>query len=182
MAALPITKKQARRLSTKLAELSVAEELFTTYLAVWTRQEVQDLITQGNLVVLNIPAKNGYRIGKFEVADIGGAWEVTNSGNDNRVTFGEKKSAVFYCLLEYKNMYNRSKELLFQDNEVYKLELDQKLYRHKYKQACQSKDSFGQDLCRARLSDINPRLGYAREQLEKLINSAKYIKIWDKQP
>lgn len=176
MAASHITKKQARR----LAELKVAEELFTTVLAYWTKQEVQSLVRSGTLVVLRIP--NGYRIGQFRMTAMNEMWHVTNEFNDLNYEFANKSAAVFFCLLECKLQYRRSKELLYQDAEVNRLEKDQRILNHKYKKACISKDTFGQDLYQARLSDTNPKLAFAREQLEKLIKSAKYIKIWDTQP
>lgn len=176
MAALHITKKQAKR----LAEIQVAEELFTTYLAMWSRQEVQSMVSNGSLVVLRV--KNGYRVGPHQVVEHKGRWQVTSDFNDHALDFSNKKAAIFYCLLEHKKLYTRSKDLFYSDGEVHRLELDQKLYRHKYKQACESKDTFGQDLCLARLSDVTPKLKAAQERLEKMINSAKYIKIWDTQP
>lgn len=176
MAASRITKKQARQ----LAEIKVAEELFTTVLAYWTRQEVQSLVRNGTLLVLRIP--NGYRIGSFRMTARNEMWYVTNEFNDLNYEFANKSAAVFFCLFEYKRYFQRSKELLHQDAEVNRLEKDQRILNHKYKKACTSKDTFGQDLYQARLSDINPKLAFAREQLEKLIKSAKYIKIWDTQP
>lgn len=73
-------------------------------------------------------------------------------------------------------------ELLAQDQTVRKLDQEYQMYRHKYKSASAAHNGFAQDLCLARLSDVGPKLTAAQEYLDKLINSAKYIKIWDKQP
>jgi hypothetical protein len=182
MVASHITKKRRKQKAYKLAEQQVAEEIMTTYLSWWSKQQIQTLVNTGELIMLPLPNSNGYRINQYDVYPDSGAWAVDNKNNDKKILFSSKISAVMYCLLEYKKLYKRSIELRAQDQSVRRLDHDYQLYRHKYKSASAAHDGFAQDLYDARLSDVGPKLTAAQEYLDKLINSAKYIKIWDKQP
>jgi hypothetical protein len=182
MAVLPTTKKQRKQQAYHLAEQQVAEELMATYLNWWSKQQIQTLINTGELIMLPLPNSNGYRINQYDVYPEFGWWSVANKNTDRKIIFSSKISAVMFCLLECKKIYSRSMELHTQDQTVRKLDQEYQMYRHKYKSASAAHNGFAQDLWLARLSDVGPRLTAAREYLDKLINSAKYIKIWDKRP
>jgi hypothetical protein len=179
MAASHISKKQRKQKAYRLAEQQVAEELVAAYLGWWAAQEVQRLVNKGAVLVLPAESGTGYRIGYFKTVKEGEWWRVINERSSQELMFSGKFPAVFYCLFECKQLYKKSQELLNQDNIVRQLDNDSRLFRHKYKRACELKNSFAQDLWLARSSDVNPRLTLAQEELQKLINSAKYIKIWD---
>ena len=182
MVASHTVKKQRKQKAYQLAEQQVAEELMSVYLSWWSKQQIKTLVNTGQLIMLPLPSSNGYRINQFEVYPESGYWTTVNTNGDRKVIFSSKISAVMYCLLEYKKLYNRSMELETHDQMVRKLDQDYQMYRHKYKSASAVHNGFAQDLYNARLSEVGPRLTAAQEYLDKLINSAKYIKIWDKQP
>ena len=182
MAASHTVKKRAKKLAHKLAEEQVLHELFDHYLVHWSKQELGSLIKQNKLIVLPLDNPKGYQIGRFQLWQQHKNWNVRDIINETTFVFYDKQAAVFYCMFEMLQKYNRSREIKYQDNWVNKLDQDHEFFRHKYKIAQQSKNLFAQDLCEARLSDIKPRLEFAQEQLQKMITSAKYIKIWDKQP
>jgi hypothetical protein len=179
MAASHISKKQRKQKAYDLAQQQVAEEVVSAYLSWWAGQEVQRLINKGTLLVIPADSGTGYRIGHFKTTKEGEWWRVISDRHSTELQFSSKISAVFYCLFECKNLLHKSQELLSHDTMVRQLDNDSRLYRHKYKRACELKNSFAQDLWLARSSDVNPRLTAAQEELQKLINSAKYIKIWD---
>ena len=179
MAASHTTKKRIKKLARKLAEQEIAEELMATYLNWWTKQEIHNLVSTGTLVMLPQGQGQSYIIGKNSLEKLDNYWLVTSTQSDVKLLFKEKMSAVFYCLYEHKRMYHASREIWQQDDILRKLDNDQSLYRHKYKIACEKQNSFAQDLWQARLSDVTPRFQDARERLQKMINRAKYIKIWD---
>ena len=178
MAASHIIKKQAKRQARKIAEQQVIDELLDYYLAHWGRHELSGMIKQGEIVLLPI-GPNAYQIGRFRLLHTHRTWEVQDTFNDKTFIFINKHAAVFYCLFEIRKRYHASRQLLEQDSVVKTLDSQSELYRHKYKRACEVQNSFAQDLFLARLSDVAPRLTIAKEQLEKMILSAKYIKIWD---
>ena len=130
------------------------------------------------MFILPLP-NNSLQIAHFTIKSVDRLYEVHSQRSEKIVIFSDRLNAFFYCLYEYKKFFVSSAELLNQDMLCRKLENDEKSYRHKYITACSKHDYFQQDLWNARLSDTIPRLNFAREQLQKMIKRAKYIKIWD---
>ena len=182
MAASHTAKKRAKKLAHSIAEEQVLHELLDHYLVHWSKQELGNLIKQNKLIVLSLDNPKGYQIGRFRIWQDNKIWNIRDIINEKDFVFYDKQAGVFYCMFEMLQQYNQSRELKTQASWVKKLDQDHEFFRHKYKIAQQSKNSFALDLCEARLSDIKPRLEFAQEQLQKMITSAKYIKIWDKQP
>jgi hypothetical protein len=178
MAKSRTSKKQVKRMAYEMAEIQVAETLVNCYLTWWTKQEIQSLIKNGDLFILPLP-NQGLQIAHFTITPANQLHEVQSGRSDKKLIFSDRLNALFYCLFECKKQFVYSAELLNQDELCRKLENDEKTYRHKYIMASSKKDYFQQDLCNARLSDTMPRLNFAREQLQKMIKRAKYIKIWD---
>jgi hypothetical protein len=162
----------------QLAEQQVAEELKFAYVDWWVKRELERLVAN-NVLIIHPEESKSYRIAYFKISQCGDTWQVVNERNQQTLVFSGKSSAVFYCLFEHKQYFDKSRELLTYDRSVQNLESNRKFLSHKYKQAQEKKDGFAQDLCEARLSDVVPRLDDAKEQLQKILNSAKYIKLWD---
>jgi len=162
-----------------LAEQEVAKELALAYVDWWVTQEIKRLISSNVLVIFPDSENETYYICNYKLEKTENHWTVTSTRNSNTLRFSQQASAVFYCLFEHKHYFVKSKEIQVYDNMVLSLESDQRFLKHKYKQARAKQDGFGMDLCDARLSNIMPKLEYAKEHLQKLLNSAKYIKLWD---
>jgi hypothetical protein len=178
MAKSRTSKKRIKHLAYRMAEAQVVENLLNYYLTWWTKQEIQNLVKQGDLVIL--PLENdGLQVAHFKILPDHKIWKVVNAKSSRELCFNEKLCALFYCLYEHKKMYRSSAELLLQDTLLGKLENDEQFYRHKYTIALKKQDRFKQDLWEARLSYTTPHVNLAREQLQKMIKRAKYIKIWD---
>ena len=182
MAASPTTKKRVKKIARQMAEVQVAEELFGHYLNYWTQKEVSTLVKNGVLVVLPLEHRQGYQVGKYHIWKHNDSWIVLNIGNDSSIRFRDRLAAVFYSVFESRKLFHRAQEIWQADQLVRRLDYDQSFYRHKYKKACELHNEFAQDLYQARLSDVVPQLDFAQEHLQKMIKSAKYIKIWDTQP
>lgn len=178
MAKSRTSKKQIKRQAYEMAQAQVVENLLNYYLTWWTKQEIQNLVHQGNLII--IPLENeGLQVAHFSIVPDNKIWRVSSSRSSQQLCFNEKLSALFYCLYEHKKMYQSSTELLLQDRLLGKLENDEQFYRHKYTIALKKHDTFKQELWEARLSSTTPYVNMVREQLQKMIKRAKYIKIWD---
>lgn len=182
MAVSHTTKKQRKKAAWQMATEQVAEEVVTAYLSWWTKQEIQRLISNGALVVYPAANGKGHYVCNSHVWKDGGWWRVQKNNSDTILTFFDRQAAIFYCLFDHKKMFQKSLDILQHDYTVRKLEQDQQIYKYKYKQAQETNNWFARDLWNARLSDVNPRLEQAEEQLRKLVNSAKYIKLWDTAP
>jgi hypothetical protein len=167
-------KKKARA----LAEEAVAQDLIYTYLNWWTRKQVDQLVHTGNLVIM--PADNGYMLGKHQIINNqNDGWTVLNQHDDILGYFSTCQTAVLYSLFEQKHLYSRSNVLKICDHEVIKLDNNVRYFRHKYKHAIANGQGFKADLWEARLSDSVPKLEHAKDELQKLVISAKYMKVWD---
>jgi len=165
--------------ATQLAGIQVAEELTVAYVDWWMQQEIKRLISSNTLVILPAPGGDTYQISTSTITKRKECWEVTSSRNDKIKIFSSRESAVFYCLFDYKKLYVRAQEISIYDSHVLNLETDRRFLKHKYMQAREKGQGFEMDLYEARLSDVVPKLEHAKDYLQKLLNSAKYIKLWD---
>lgn len=179
MGALHTKKSKIKKVAKQMATIQVMDDLLHIYVDIWANQEIDNLIKTGTLVF--IPIEQGYQLGKHQLLKTDDErWQVIDPNGECRAVMYNCQSAVFYTIFEQKQQFSKSQEILLQDRIVGILLNDQRLLRHKYKQACASGDSFKRDLCIARLSDVNPKLTHASEQLKKLINLAKYNKVWER--
>jgi hypothetical protein len=70
--------------------------------------------------------------------------------------------------------------LLKADSVVSKLEIDQYYYQNTIKISLKKQDYFRADLAKLRYLDCNLQLQSARRELEKTINTAKYLKVQER--
>jgi len=148
------------------------------YVSSWTKTEAQKLI-KSELVI--IPAKWGYQVGKYSVKNQTNSWFVYNEWNELIKEFSSKKSAVYWCVLAHTGRLTTSQTLLVQDTRLSKYIQDQINYQHSKQKAVSNGDYFAVDVCNARLAMLQSKLEYAKNDLEKTLNSAKYLKgIWEK--
>ena len=170
------TRKKANK--AEIIEVKQIIDLASDYVQHWARQETKQLIKK-ELVIL--PTRQGYQVGKYSVRHINPEWQVYNLYNELISEFTNKRSAVLWCLLTQLGKLNRSRELLDQDNKVKKLTQDNSNYQHLCARAAKRKDYFTADVFQARISGISYQLTEAKIDLEKTLNSAKYLKgIWEK--
>ena len=152
-------------------------KLAQKYVQNWTRTEAQKMI-RDELVIL--PTKWGLQVGKYAVKNAGFMWHVYNIFEELVESFTCKQSAVTYCILEQTNRFNMAQELQRQDTRISKLEQDQTNYVRRRAAALKDKDSITVDMLEARLSESDSLLNLAREDLEKTLIKAKYLKgIWE---
>jgi len=161
-----------------ITEVIAATEATSLYIGVWAKQEAERLLKKEPVI---IPLKNGFYVGKFTVKNVNSAWHVYNVFNELVNAFSSKQSAVSWCILEHTGRIKHSQKLLEQDAKVSKYTQDQTNYRHTRQQAIKRGDYFAVDLSDARLAKIQSMLEDASDDLEKTLNSAKYLKgIWEK--
>jgi hypothetical protein len=93
-------------------------------------------------------------------------------------TFYSKQAAVFYTALTKIKQYRLADGLLYADIKVARLYDECEFYSKKINSPGK-KDSFKLDLWLSRYNNVRMKLSPARNDLEKRITSAKYIKIWE---
>ena len=175
-----MAKSFTKRKATKpdIKEVIEITEAASLYVGIWTKQETTKLINR-ELVI--IPTRSGLQVGKYTVKSAGTAWSVYNTWGDVVNSFTSKKSAVYWCVLAHSNRIIMSQKLYHQDERLSKYTQDHTHYLRTRKRAIQNGDYFTVDVCDARLAKIQSQLEDARNDLEKTLNSAKYLKgIWEK--
>lgn len=153
-------------------------EAASKYVVEWTTSEARRLLRQ-ELVITE--TARGYQVGKFTVENSGVTWIVNDQWGALINYFSCKKSAIIWCLLSQTGKLTASQKLLKEDSLVNKLSQDITYYTFGKQRALKNGDYFKADLCDARLTSTALPLSRARDDLEKTLNSAKYLKgIWEK--
>jgi hypothetical protein len=184
-----MAKPNTRKKSTahNRARKQVAGQLLTDLVArkvaSWQQAEATRLLS-GKSASTNtyiIETKRGYRVGLISVTESGDDWQVTNISNIDDGYFYNKSRALLYAILMHSGRKAMAKQVRDADRKIVKYTTDIEFYRHSIKSASKKKDYARAESIWYRLDDSVYRLKEAREQLEKTVFSAKYIKLWDEQ-
>ena len=172
------TRKSNKKLAKpQLKEVIQATEAASIYIGVWTKKETRRILQTEPVIV---PVNSGYMVGKHTVKSVDGSWHVYNVWHEFMHSFSNKKSAIYWCLLQTLGKLNHSKTLLDQDHWYTKCEQDRLHYIRSRRRAVAQKDFFKVDIWDARLSKNQNVLEIAKNDLEKTLSSAKYLKgIWE---
>lgn len=163
--------------SVTLDEVKKVTDAAGKYVASWTVKEVNRLKNKTPIIV---ETAKGYLVGKYSVDLLGHSWEVKNSWGELQGLFTSKRSAVTWCLLQETGRINSGKRLLTEDRRVNKLSQEATYYAFRKQRAIKTGDYFKADLCESRLSNIRFDLDYAKNELQKTLELAKYLKgIWE---
>jgi len=150
----------------------------TDYISRWTQRELSK-IRINNLPACWPLAGGGYIIGRDRIVPEQGCWRRYNQFNEGSHIFAEKQAAIFYSLLNQVGYGTTADSLLKYDGEVRRLENNLVHYEYSLENAIKNKDCFKIGVYGARFDDARIFLNVAREQLQKIIKSAKYLKVWD---
>jgi hypothetical protein len=138
----------------------------------WTKRELAELQVNSDLP-LAIPLTNGgYMVGTFKIEKVSAScWQV------NDISFTNKSAAIYYCAMTHMLQFNAADELCETDQRVSRFELDKNLFRYRLDNAHTEGDQFKIDLFSSRYEQAKQQLVYAKQELEKIIQKAKYNKI-----
>ncbi len=162
-------------------QVNHAAAVTTQFLKEWTDRELRYLALNKKLPVCLPIGDHGFLIGKFRLEKIqDNCWRVKNNNDVAVSDFTSKISAVCYAFAEHLNHTTLARNLLKVDNLVSKLEMDQQYYQHTIRTNLKKQDYFRADLAKLRYLDCNFQLQTARRELEKTINTAKYLKVQEK--
>lgn len=162
-------------------QINKVTDLVSGYVKHWAKAEATRLLNTEN-VPLIIPTQTGYKVGRFAVnLQTGPAWIVTDHHGEKPLYFAEKRAAVLYCIHHQMRKFKQAEDVLHQDQTFAKLHNDFICYEHSIKKAVKRGDMFAVDVAVARRDETKHKLELARNDLQKTLNQAKYIKIWDNQ-
>lgn len=147
----------------------------------WLRDEFEQMRNDASYPIIapnpNKRNKNSWVIGRFSLDRL--TEHMWHLYNDDRIDymFYNKKAAILYAILTQKQQFNSA------DNIV---KLDQQVAKHKEeltffstRMSSKKAPSFNLQLYETRYVDSKIKYAVAREELEKTLNHAKYIKVWD---
>jgi len=170
------TKRKAS--SKDIEEIHRVTDAFTDYVRQWTKKEARKLAFSEIVI---IPATWGFQVGKFSVKSNEHVWQVYNSFNELQHSFGDRRSAITWCIFDQINKFKLRDRLWAEDTKLSNLVQDQKHYTYSKQKALKKKDLFSVDVFNARLAEVESQLEPAKQDLEKTLKSAKYLKgIWEK--
>lgn len=162
-------------------QIEQAARATTEYLKEWTDRELQHLVLEQKIPVCLPIGDRGFLIGRYQMRPIGNhTWRVLDNNQEFVHDFSRKLSAVFYCLTTQLNKLNLAREILTADTSVGKLELDQDYYMYSIKNYTKKQDFFRVDLAKLRYIQAQHDLRFANQELEKTINTAKYLKVQER--
>lgn len=145
------------------------------YIHNWTKKELSS-ISNNTLVVLQ-NAEGSYTVGTFSVLKVTDTcWRVLDRNKEHVHDFSKKLAAVAYCATSAKRKYHTASEILELDTEFARVEADYDLFTHLIKRYAEQKDDFKVGLYISRQEIAKDRLEVVRDQLEKILARAKYIK------
>jgi hypothetical protein len=120
---------------------------------------------------------NKYKVGNFIVTEQQGVWNVVE--NSQKLDFNIRANAVAYCALMYMGKRAAARQLATLDSKAGQLTIDEDLYRQKLSDAINKRDTWKVDLYNARYTNVKAHLLTTKIELQKTLNTAKYINSWD---
>ena len=173
--------KAYEKLGFSYNQVEQAARATTEYLKEWTDRELQHLVLEQKIPVCLPIGDRGFLIGRYQMRPEGKhAWRVLDNNQEFVHDFSRKLSAVFYCLTTQLNKLNLARSILLADTEVGKLEVDQDYYMYSMKNYTKKQDFFRADLAKMRYINAQQQLVFANQELEKTINTAKYLKVQER--
>lgn len=175
------TKRKSNKKSAQ-RELVQASNQVVNYIQSWTQKQTKEISVNTTQFPVCMPiGKNRWQVGKFTVERVSEfCWRVYNVTGDLVHEFTLKQAAVLYSALTHIKRTHTADQILSLDKILGQLEADAAIYNRMLRSAERKKDSDAIDLYNARYSKIQGRIDQARNDLQKSLNQAKYIKIWDK--
>jgi len=165
--------------SQDVKKLKAAIAVTATYINQWTEHEVNALSIKDKMPYIWPIGNNGFIIGHYRILNNHGEWQVRTFDNTLVHSFTEKLSAVFYVFCETTKRYKISSSLITNDSAVGRLRNDITHYQASIKRAKVNKQYDSVDIWVARLQEAMLQLRTANSELQKSLNTAKYIKYWE---
>lgn len=138
--------------------------------ASWTASALTELQKTSKTPIVVELANGDFTVGTSRIEKVSQAcWKVGS------LEFVSKRSAIVYCALVHVSRLSEARELYALDAIVGKLDVDKTTFRAKLDKAHAENDSFRIDLFSSRYADAKDRLTKAKQELEKILNKAKYI-------
>lgn len=179
MARSSIEKKAKKKFDPRDIELvEQVTDIAAQYVYEWTSQRVDNLLRK-DAKPLIVPTNNGYYIGRYLVKTQKNQWHIYENRIDNIKKLSYRNSAIAFTVYLHLGQFHKANDIAELDFRVSKLELDLCHYLHRLKKASKSRDIPKVLILESRINETKLRLEVEKKRLEKTLNSAKYLKVWD---
>ena len=146
----------------------------------WALRELTVMSKNSAYPIIFQTGKNTFIVGSHVIEQISiNCYRVTI---DDRLVhdFYNQKAATLYCVCFKLGLSHYAIDLLRLDQTLSKAESDFHNYATRLKTINKDTDDFKRQLWITRYSEAKSAVGVAREDLKKTLESAKYIKVWDR--
>lgn len=153
-------------------EFNLVINYATDYVNQWIQQEIKNICNKG--LVFFEKDKNHFKINEIAIYKTHDLWSVER---DNKVIhdFISKSAAIFYCLLWYSCKLEMANTLLNLDRTLVNRVVDCELILARMKNY--GDDKVKKEIALARYHENVEHINILRQQLEKNLTLAKYIKF-----
>lgn len=145
----------------------------------WANHELKFITYKYQSPVCLPIGKNTWLVGHFKI--IRNKKKQFLVYNDSNIIhkFYVKQAAFLYAIMNKANRYELSNRILNSDRMFGYLLEEQEMLILKQLKYKKISNSFKLGLTQAKLSDVNRKLISIKKDLEKNLNLAKYVKVWD---
>jgi hypothetical protein len=143
----------------------------------FTYSQLYEIITKSKDPLVYAVSDTEYVLSRYIVVKTNDVWRVMTHLGDIDHDFHNKNSAIIYAIMLMQNKINLSEKIAKADTEVLYSKNEMDLYRAKLTAASKGQDAFKQELYAAKFSNSRVRYINAREDLEKTLRTAKYLKL-----
>lgn len=150
---------------------------FVNLIRNFTYNELYDILRKSDGSIVYTPNGEEYFVGRYVIRNIKPLWRVENQLGDIQFDFCNKSAAIFYAMALMKTKINLARQLETADYAFRRSKSQWDLYKQKIKIVLKQGDESKVELMLAKHSDCKYKYIIAKEELEKTLNMAKYLKL-----
>ena len=143
----------------------------------FTYTELYELLIKSKEPLVYEVSKTEYALGRYIINKEHELWDVCNHIGDVQNSFQSRTSAIIYAYLLMKNKLVLAKKLVDEDSKVLRSRWEMDFYKSKLNKTNNGVDDFKRELYAAKYSDGKIKYTIAKEELEKTLKMAKYLKL-----
>jgi len=145
----------------------------------WTRKELQCLIDdkkKQDSKPLIVPINDRLiLVGNYAIQHISNQWHMIYRYNDKELVFGNKKAAILYAICCQTSKFALSDQILQCDQDINRLDIEIQRLQQRFDISTKKGNAIHMDLYSSKQSQANARLMNKKNQLEKILDMAKYF-------
>lgn len=161
---------------------SQADELINyaaDFIREWTQGELTSLADTKKIPVCWPLKSGGFKIGNDRIIPETKKWRRFDRNNEPKQLFSQKLSAIFYSLLKQTGYDSLAQRIEIFDRDMLRLENDIYNFEYCLKISFKEHNDFNITVYSSRLNNAKLQIKSARERLQKTLETAKYLKVWD---